>query len=92
MAPSDLAEFWSETVKELARTPMDSSLEPITSILIVSKIFAKVSAGPNSPSEKTSSPSNNSVLCMYALVDETSAMAKNGKTALRANLETCGRE
>lgn len=27
MAPSDLAEFWSETVKELARTPMNQSLE-----------------------------------------------------------------
>ena len=61
-------------------------------MLIVSKIFAKVSAGPNSPSEKTFSLSNNSVLCMYALVDETSAMAKKGSTALRTNLETWGRE
>ena len=49
-------------------------------------MFPKVAAGFSPSSATTSSPSNKPVDVMYALVDETSTMANNGKIALRANL------
>ena len=56
------------------------------------RIFANFSAGsnPSVPSIKFSAP-NSSVVCIYTLMDDTKANAKNGSTALRTNREKCGR-
>ena len=63
---------------------------PITKILKVLRIFAKVSSGVNSIVNELESFSNNSEVWIYAFVDEINAIAKNGNTAFWTNFDKCG--